>query len=66
MTAEDTPVLGYRANGEPIRECKKGFVYTAAVIACSKCNAFIRGMGGPAFNSLCVRCHEDKATGENK
>ena len=56
----DEPILGYRSNGDPIYECKKGYIYTAAVIACNKCNAFIRGMGGPAFGSLCIRCHENQ------
>lgn len=56
----DKDILGYSQNGDPIHECEKGYIYTAAVIICCKCNAFIRGMGGPKFGSLCVPCYEAK------
>jgi hypothetical protein len=60
----DEKILGYDAKGKPIHETKRGFVYTAACISCSKCKAIIRGSGGPMFNSLCVPCHEaQKNTG---
>jgi hypothetical protein len=52
-------VIGYEANGKPIHSPKKGFVYTAAFILCSKCMAPISGMGGPRFGALCLKCHDE-------
>jgi len=54
MTEE---VLGYRKDGSPIHPPKKGYVYTAAFIMCRECEAPISGYGGPAWGSICVKCH---------
>lgn len=54
-------ILGYRKirNGyEPIEECKKGYIYSAAFVSCSQCGAAIRGMGGPMSNAYCLACWE--------
>lgn len=51
-------ILGYDKNGEPIHECKRGFIYTAAFILCSICRKAIRSMGGPMHGSVCVDCHD--------
>jgi len=59
------PILGHRNNGEPIYETKNGYVYTAACIVCCKCNALIRGMGGPQHGSFCVPCYEAKMKEKN-
>jgi hypothetical protein len=61
----DDEILGYRSNGEPIHETKRGYIYTSACILCCKCNAVIRGMGGPQFGSTCVPCHEAKLKEKN-
>ena len=53
-------ILGYYKDGKPIYETKRGYIYTAAVISCDKCRTIIRGMGGPAFGSLCAPCYETK------
>lgn len=56
----DKEILGYtqvgKDNWEPIHECKKGYIYSAAVVSCQKCKKWIRGMGGP-LNALCVDCY---------
>jgi hypothetical protein len=55
-------ILGYRKTGkhsaEPIEECKRGYVYTAAFVSCSQCGTAIRGMGGPMSNAYCLKCWE--------
>lgn len=55
MTEE---LLGYDKNGYPIHEVKRGHTYTAACINCAICRATIRGMGGPMFGSVCIRCYD--------
>jgi hypothetical protein len=65
MTNED-PILGYDRDGNPIHETKRGCVYTAACILCQECRAFIRGMGGPRYGSICVKCHDKKAAHDIK
>lgn len=56
----DTEILGWErlpsGNWRPIEECQKGYIYTAAVIACNKCGTAIRGMGGPKSYALCIDC----------
>jgi hypothetical protein len=56
-------ILGYNqtpdGSWEPIHECKKGYIYTAAVVHCQPCGAFIRGMGGP-LDAVCVDCYRVK------
>lgn len=54
---EDNIILGYDSKGDPIYECKRGYIYTAACIRCSECKSIIRGMGGPKFGSICFKCH---------
>lgn len=56
-------ILGYRKTGkdtwEPIEQPQKGFLYTAAIMTCVKCNNMIRGMGGGGSqNTYCVPCYE--------
>ena len=56
-------ILGYQRKSldwEPIHECKRGFIYTAATITCCKCNAMIRGMGGPKSKAWCISCKENQ------
>lgn len=56
-----TDILGYTklpdGMWEPIKECERGYIYSAAVVTCKKCKTFIRSMGGPMHNSYCVRCY---------
>lgn len=56
----DNEILGYDelpdGTWEPVYECKSGFMYTAAVVHCQKCRAFIRAMGGP-LDAVCVNCY---------
>lgn len=56
----DEQILGYAKVGkdswEPIHQCKRGYVYSAAVVVCQKCGKFIRGMGGP-MHARCVECY---------
>jgi hypothetical protein len=59
------PILGYDKDGQPIHETKRGHVYTAACISCSKCRTIIRGSGGPRNGSLCVPCYETKLKEKN-
>ena len=59
-------ILGYRQDGSPIHPPKKGYIYTAAFILCSKCNAPISGYGGPAWGSVCKTCHDNEAGKETK
>jgi hypothetical protein len=54
-------VLGYERKGlnwEPIHECKRGYIYTAAFVMCSQCRAAIRSMGGPNSKAWCISCKE--------
>ena len=56
-------VLGYRKTGkdayEPITQ-SKGYIFTAAVMHCGKCQSVISGMGGPGGNNtLCVTCYTE-------
>ena len=53
-TPEDRPPIGYTL--EPIYEPRRGFVATAAFILCSSCGGAISSMGGPRYNSLCLKC----------
>lgn len=62
----DTEILGYTQTPdgawEPVYECKKEYIYSAAMVSCKKCRAIIRGMGGP-MNAVCVDCYK-QANGE--
>lgn len=57
----DKEILGYDllpdGNWEPLYECKKGYMYTAAVVHCRQCRTFIRAMGGP-LDAVCVNCYK--------
>lgn len=61
MTETNDDILGYDAQGKSIRPLERGYVYTAACITCRACGSLIRGMGGPRFGSICVKCHEKGA-----
>lgn len=58
MTKE---ILGYTklpdGSWEPVNPCEKGYIYSAAVVTCSRCNKLVRGMGGPLNGCVCVRCY---------
>lgn len=58
-------ILGYYANGETIYDFEPGMICTAAFILCSQCTAPIRAMGGPAYGSLCILCHNTKIKESN-
>lgn len=62
-----THILGYArlpdGAWEPIQAAKKGYIYTAAVITCSKCSTYIRSIGGPMEYSLCMKCFKDLSPG---
>ena len=58
-------ILGYYANGEPIHDLEAGMICTAAFILCDQCRTPIRSMGGPAYGSLCIPCHEAKLKEKN-
>lgn len=57
----DEELLGYNqipdGSWEPIYECKRGYIYSAAVVSCQRCGIWIRGMGGP-LNAVCLRCYK--------
>lgn len=56
-------ILGYDRVGKdqyaPIYAPEKGYVYSAALITCCKCNYAISGMGGPRYQAICVKCAEE-------
>ena len=56
----DKEILGYTRVGkdqwEPVHECKRGYIYSAAVVHCQQCGKFIRAMGGP-MHAHCVECY---------
>lgn len=56
---EDVNILGYNelpdGSWEPLYECKKDYIYTAAVVNCKQCGTFLRSMGGPLY-ALCLNC----------
>lgn len=54
--SEQSPILGYRADGTPIRETPRGAITTQAFIHCSKCGHAIKTTGGPAIGACCVEC----------
>lgn len=56
MNTEENPILGYRADGSPIRAAKRGQLTTRAFIHCSKCGSAICSHGGPSFGAFCVEC----------
>ncbi|AVO23116.1 hypothetical protein RIVERRIDER_28 [Xanthomonas phage RiverRider] len=56
MNTEENDVLGFRANGTPIRKAKPGFLTTAAFIMCSHCNKAISSSGGPSYGAICISC----------
>jgi hypothetical protein len=64
---EHKQILGYARlpddSWEPIEPCKNGYIYTQAFISCVKCNRFIRDMGGPLSDSLCVDCFKTISPG---
>ena len=56
-------ILGYRKIAkdvwEPIIQ-EKGYMFTAALMFCGKCQDPISGMGGPGNNNtVCVPCYEE-------
>lgn len=59
MSTDD--ILGYNQNPdgswEPLYECKRGYIYSAAIVHCQKCHQMLRGMGGP-LDAVCVNCYE--------
>ena len=61
MIERKEEILGYTkipdGSWEPISPCKKGYIYTSSMITCCQCNRFIRDMGGPIENSLCINCY---------
>lgn len=59
MAINDQDPIGYEQVGEkwvPIVQPSKGYIYTAAVIFCRNCKDVISGMGGPRYNSVCLKC----------
>lgn len=61
----DTEILGYNQTPdgawEPLYECKKGYIYSAAIVSCQKCRQMIRSMGGPQ-NAVCLECYNEIGT----
>jgi hypothetical protein len=59
---DDTNIIGWErlasGNWRPVEELKEGYIYSAAVIACSQCNRIVRGMGGPRSYVLCLECFQ--------
>ncbi len=57
----ENPTLGYvkhpDGNWEPIAPLKDGYIYSSAMITCSRCGKFIRSMGGPMYGCVCVHCY---------
>jgi len=55
-------VIGYteREDGvwETIEEAKHGYIYTQAFILCRECEGAISSVGGPRYNSVCLKCYE--------
>ena len=59
MTKPTGTVLGYSGDGTPIiEEDFNGRIVTRAFILCSLCVAAISPVGGPRYNSICVKCYE--------
>lgn len=57
-------ILGYYANGKPIKKLKPGSVSTACVISCGTCGEIIRGNGGPSRGAMCPEHATRKITFE--
>ena len=59
---EDREILGYDqlpdGSYEPIYQLKKGYIYSAALVTCCKCQKPILAMGGPRFTALCMDCYD--------
>ncbi len=55
-------VIGYteREDGvwETIEEPKPGYIVTMAFILCRECKGAISSVGGPRYNSVCLKCYE--------
>jgi hypothetical protein len=53
-------IIGYDRVGkdkyDPIYYPKEGYIYSAALITCCKCNYPISGMGGPRPKAVCLKC----------
>lgn len=56
---ENNPVLGYDENDKPIIQ-PKGRVYTQAFIECRQCKYPISAIGGPRYNSICIKCYMEE------
>ena len=50
-------ILGYDAEGNPIRKSPAGFIVTQAFILCSMCRGAISPTGGPRYGSVCIDCY---------
>lgn len=51
-------ILGYFADGSPITQTPPGRITTRAFILCIHCRMPIKSSGGPAWGSVCVKCHD--------
>ena len=63
-------IIGYDQVGKdkykPIMQPKQGYIYTAAIISCCKCNQVISGMGGPRLKAVCLKCANQLGITENE
>ena len=51
-------ILGYRKDGTPIEEIKRGMVASHAFVLCCRCNGAIRANGGPIYEAVCKECYD--------
>jgi hypothetical protein len=58
QVVEDREPIGYTL--EPIYDIRKGQIATAAFILCRSCGGYISSMGGPRYNSICLKCAKDR------
>ena len=59
-------ILGFKPDGKVIEPIKAGMIATACVVSCSKCHAYIRGMGGPIQGAFCPNCWEQHLKESNQ
>ena len=43
---------------EPVRDIRRGFIATAAILMCRDCHKPLRSMGGGDNRSLCLNCYD--------
>jgi hypothetical protein len=59
MENNDSPILGYYSDGNPIYPAEKGQIVTHAFILCRMCNASISPNRGPSLGAICLKCFDE-------